>query len=217
MHDGQNLFDPNSAFGGNPWWAQNAVDAAAESGAFEEVIIVGPENTADRISEYTPTMDPQYGGGNGDAYLTMLVTELKPMVDSSLRTIPDREHTALIGSSLGGLISAYAGIHHADTYGLIGAMSPSSWWDNEVLANSLLPATPASPRPIRVYVDSGDAGTDNDDVTQTATVAQVYRTLGYTDGTTLQYLVQSGGMHNETYWSQRLPGALQFLIGPRTP
>ncbi len=218
MHDGQNLFDPSAAFGGNPWWVQNTVDAAAESGAFDELIVVGPENTADRIAEYTPTADPGNGGGNGDAYLTMLVTELKPMVDAQLRTLPDAAHTGILGSSLGGLISAYAGVKKADTFGRVGVMSPSSWWDNQVLATTLLPMTPASPRPLRVYLDSGDSGTDNDDVTDTAAVAQVYQTtLGYTEGVDFHYVVQPGGQHNETYWAQRLPGALVFLFGPRTP
>lgn len=215
MHDGQNLFDPSVAFGGNPWWVQNAVDAAAESRAFPEVIVVGPENTADRLAEYTPTVDPGVGsGGKGDAYLTMLVTELKPKVDSELRTLTDRTHTAVLGSSLGGLISSYAGVKHAETFGLIGAMSPSSWWDSEVLAKTFVPMTPQSPRPLRIYLDSGDSGASNDDVTNTAHLADAYRALGYSDGSTLKYLVQPGGQHNETYWAQRLPGALQFLLAP---
>jgi predicted alpha/beta superfamily hydrolase len=214
MHDGQNLFDPSLAFGGNPWWAQNAVDAAAESGAFAEAIIIGPENTADRIAEYTPTADPQYGGGKGMLYLRMLAEELKPKVDGELRTIPDREHTVILGSSLGGLISSYAGTVKADTFGLVGAMSPSTWWDNKVLLTKVA-MSPATPRPLRVYIDSGDSGTSNDDKDNTALLAQAYRTLGYSDGTTLKYVVQPGATHSEVYWSQRLPEALKFLVGPR--
>jgi predicted alpha/beta superfamily hydrolase len=209
MHDGQNLFDPSAAFGGNPWRVQDAVDAAAETGAFPEVIVVGPENAgAGRISEYTPTADPSYGGGNGDAYLSMLVTELKPKVDAELRTLSDREHTAVLGSSLGGLISAYAGVKQAGTFGLIGAMSPSSWWDGEVLAKTFVPMTPLSPRPLRVYVDVGDDG-----VTETTRLAAAYRDAGYPDGPTFEYFVQPGAKHNETAWRQRLPGAFEFLLG----
>jgi predicted alpha/beta superfamily hydrolase len=215
MHDGQNLFDPAVAFGGNPWWVQNAVDGAAESGAFAEVIVVGPEATADRIGEYTPTADPQYGGGKGLLYLRMLVEELKPKVDAELRTMPEREHTAILGSSLGGLISAYAGVVKSDTFGIVGAMSPSTWWNSTVLLTTLLPMTPASPRPLRVYVDSGDSGPSNDDKDNTAMLAGAYRSLGYADGTTLKYVVQAGGQHSEIYWSQRLPEALKFLVGPR--
>ena len=214
MHDGQNLFDPSVAFGGNPWFAQNAIDAAAENGAFREAIIVGPEATADRIGEYTPTADPGYGGGKGLLYLRMIVEELKPKVDAELRTLPGRENTVLMGSSLGGLISAYAGTVKAGTFGMVGSMSPSTWWDNKVLLG-LVAATPASPRPLRVYVDSGDSGTSNDDQVNTAQLAQAYRTLGYGEPTTLKYVVQAGATHSEIYWAQRLPRALEFLLGPR--
>jgi predicted alpha/beta superfamily hydrolase len=214
MHDGQNLFDPSVAFGGNPWFAQNAIDAAAENGAFREAIVVGPEATADRIGEYTPTADPGYGGGKGLLYLRMIVEELKPKVDAELRTLPEREHTVLIGSSLGGLSSAYAGTVKAGTFGMVGALSPSTWWDNKVLLG-MVAATPASPRPIRVYVDSGDSGASNDDQANTAQLAQSYRTLGYAESTTLKYVVQAGATHSEIYWAQRLPKALEFLLGPR--
>ncbi len=213
MHDGQNLFDPAAAFGGNTWKVADAMDAGADDGTIAEAIIVGPENTAARMDEYTPVADPTYMGGKGDSYLTMLVTELKPKIDADMRTLPDREHTAILGSSLGGLISAYAGVTHADTYGLVGVMSPSTWWDNNWLIGDVA-TTKATPRPVRVYVDSGDSGASNDDVTQTKTLADQYRTLGYKDGATFDYVVQAGGQHSEVYWAQRLPHAMAFLLGP---
>ena len=65
--------------------------------------------------------------------------------------------------------------------------------------------------PARVYVDSGDSGTSQDDKVNTALLADAYRARG----ATLKYLVQRGASHNETWWRQRLPGALAFLLGPR--
>ena len=65
--------------------------------------------------------------------ITQRLRELKPAVDRMLRTMPGREHTAILGSSLGGLISAYAGVKRPDTFGLVGAMSPSTWWDNRTI------------------------------------------------------------------------------------
>ncbi len=213
MHDGQNLFDPAAAFGGVTWGVAATLDAAAGDGRFREAIIVGPNNAgADRIAEYTPTADPTYGGGRGDLYLRMLVEELKPRVDAELRTRPGREDTVIIGSSLGGLISSYAGIGRANVFGCLGVMSPSTWWDNTVLL-TLLPQSP-SPRPVRVYVDSGDSGPELDDVTNTAALAAGYRALGYVDGVTLEYVVAQGATHTESAWAARLPGALAFLLGP---
>ena len=215
MHDGQNLFDPAASFSGVTWQANMAMDDGANDGSIAEAIIVGVENTANRIPEYTPVPDPTNDppGGDGEAYLQMLITELKPQIDSQMRTLPDRAHTFMMGSSLGGLITAYAGVTHADVFGLVGAMSPSTWWANNWLIGEVA-NTPASPRPIRVYVDSGDSGTSNDDVTLTAQVAAAYQALGYTSGSSLDYVVQSGGQHSETYWAERLPAALAFLLGP---
>jgi predicted alpha/beta superfamily hydrolase len=213
MHDGQNLFDPALAFGGNEWKVDETLDQAAEvTGAIREAIVIGPENAgAKRIYEYTPTTDPGYsGGGGGDQYLSMLVTELKPKIDGMLRTLPAREHTAILGSSLGGLISAYAGVKRPDVFGLMGAMSPSTWWNDEVIVDRVK-AMGAS-RPDRVYVDCGTPG---DGSAQTQHLMSAYLGLGYVDGSSYRSVMQAGAQHSETYWAQRLPGALAFLLGSR--
>ena len=72
-------------------------------------------------------------------------------------------------------------------------------------------------RPLRIYVDSGDAGDSRDGVADTAMLADVLRAAGYRDGVDLRYVVQPGATHNEVYWAQRLPGALGFLLGRRDP
>ena len=219
MHDGQNLFDPRYAFGGHTWKVAETLDAGIDAldptAHLPEVLVVGPENTADRIYEYTPTVgdDPDYTGGGGDKYLRFLIEELKPVIDRDLRTVPAAAATTLAGSSLGGLISAYAGARRADVFGRIGVVSPSTWWDSRYIIG----AVKASPqRPQRVYVDSGDSGAENDDVDNTRELAQTYRDLGYHDlgraDDTLLYVVQAGGQHNEDYWAARLPRALRFLL-----
>jgi predicted alpha/beta superfamily hydrolase len=218
MHDGQNLFDASTAFGGNEWKVDETLNAAAEDGTIREAIVIGIDNDSDRINELTPTYDASTGaGGKADLYLRMIVEELKPMVDAQLRTLPSRDQTAILGSSLGGLVSAYAGVKHADVFGIVGAMSPSTWWDNTMIIATVGTMPTQSSKPLLVYVDSGDSGTSNDDVTNTAALAQKFRDVGYVDGSTLKYLVQAGGQHNEIYWAQRLPGALAFLLGARNP
>ncbi|HVV86367.1 MAG TPA: alpha/beta hydrolase-fold protein [Kofleriaceae bacterium] len=235
MHDGQNLFDPATAFGGVEWQVDEAFDAAGETGrctngdacgndgdcggaglclTTREAIVIGIDNDLDRIWELTPTRDASEGdGGGADAYIMMIAGELKPMVDQMLRTQPDAADTAIVGSSLGGLVSAYAGVKKPATFGLVGAMSPSTWWDNRVIIGDVSATAGVTPRPLRVYVDSGDAGPSNDDVTNTTDLAAAYAALGYVEGTTLHHVVQPGGMHNELYWSQRFPGAMFFLLG----
>ncbi|MBI2389083.1 MAG: alpha/beta hydrolase [Deltaproteobacteria bacterium] len=216
MHDGQNLFDPSLAFGGNEWKVDETMDAAAEDGSIREAIVVGPENTSQRIYEYTPTSNASYSpSGGGDLYLKLLVDELKPKVDSELRTLTARESTVIIGSSLGGLISAYAGTKKAATFGLIGAMSPSTWWDGKAILGLVSASKDAASHPLKVYVDSGDSGSSSDDMANTKLLADAYRSIGYVDDVTLKYVVQKGATHSEVYWAQRLPGALSFLLGAR--
>jgi predicted alpha/beta superfamily hydrolase len=184
---------------------------------FPEAIVIGVANTGGaRIYEYTPTVDPTETSlgpaGGADLYIKMLTDELKPQIDGMLRTRPDVKSTAMAGSSLGGLVTAYAGTKRADVFGLLGVISPSTWWDNDVLLTEVA-ATPASPRPLMVYVDSG-AGTADDEA-DTDQLAAAYVTLGYQDGKDFRHVVQSGASHNEVYWAERLPGALQLLLGTR--
>jgi predicted alpha/beta superfamily hydrolase len=137
------------------------------------------------------------------------------MVDKDLRTIPARDQTAIMGSSLGGLVSAYAGVRRADVFGLVGAMSPSTWWDGKMILGEVT-STPTRPaKPLRVYVDSGNAGASSDDVTNTTELAARYRTVGYADKKDLLHVVKNGAEHKEVYWAARLPAALQFLLGAR--
>lgn len=215
MHDAQNLFSASVAFGGNEWKVDETMDAASEDGSIRETIVVGIENTAARMAELTPTVDATYGGGKADLYLAMIIDEIKPMIDKELRTVPVREQTAIMGSSLGGLVSAYAGVRRADVFGLVGAMSPSTWWDGTMLLGEVSSTTTRPKKPVRVYVDSGDSGASNDDVVNTTELAARYRKVGYTDQKDLFHVVQAGAIHNEIYWAQRLPAALHFLLGAR--
>ena len=212
LHDGQNLYDDRTAFGGVSWNIAGAMDQGARDGSIHQAIVVGVDATADRISEYTPVPDPIDGGGNAAAYLSFLLEELKPWVDARYRTLPGRDTTAIMGSSLGGLVSAYAGVQRPDVFGLVGVVSPSTWWSNEWIIGAVAGTRDAPVKPGKVYVDSGDAGPSNDDVGYTATLAQTYRDAGNID---VRYLVQKGGRHSEVYWRQRVPGALAFLLGGR--
>ena len=161
-------------------------------------------------------------GGGAAIYLQFVASELKPQMDLQYPTEPDRAHTAICGSSLGGLLSIYAGLVNPETFGLIGALSPSTWWDNEWVLAQVEQTVGASPLPLRVYLDSGNAGVfaqpdpwpaqaNFDDYTQTAQLAVAYQQTGVD----LDYLLQDGGQHSEVYWKQRVPGTLAFLFGPR--
>jgi predicted alpha/beta superfamily hydrolase len=183
---------------------------------FPEAIVIGIANDANRIYEYTQVVDPSEASlgaaGGADQYLKMIVDELKPTIDSMLRTRPDAASTAMAGSSLGGLVTAYAGVKRPDVFGRIAELSPSTWWASDAIVGTVS-AMPATSRPLVVYLDSGSGTAD--DESDTDQLAAAYVALGYVDGVTVRHVVQTGAQHGETYWAQRFPGAMQFVLGAR--
>jgi len=127
MHDGQNLFDNATSFSGE-WGVDEALDSMKNP-----VIIVGIDNGGTkRMLEYNPDDTKQFGKGEGKQYLEFIVKELKPYIDKNYRTLPDKQHTAIAGSSMGGLISFYAGIYYPETFGALGVFSPSFWINPQI-------------------------------------------------------------------------------------
>ncbi len=186
---------------------------------FPEAIVIGVANNGNRVLDYTPTVDPSEDDaglgpqGGADAYIAMLINELKPKIDAMLRTRPDVASTAMAGSSLGGLVTAYAGLKRPDVFGRLAELSPSTWWDADVIVGDVQGTLPAPNRPLVVYVDSGQG--DADDESDTDQLAAAYLALGYVNGTNFRHVVQSGAQHNETYWAERFPGAMQLVLGVR--
>jgi predicted alpha/beta superfamily hydrolase len=106
-------------------------------------------------------------------------------------------------------------VHHPEVFGLIGALSPSVWWDNKMLLGQVASIQGKELRALRVYVDSGDAGPSQDGQANTKLLAEQYKAVGYKEGVDLLYTVQKGATHSEVFWAQRFPTAAAFLLGPR--
>ncbi|MFM8534689.1 MAG: alpha/beta hydrolase, partial [Acidimicrobiia bacterium] len=157
MHDGQNLFDPDTAFQkGEYWQVGETASALIASGRIEPLIIVGIYNTGEsRLDEYTPTGDQKLGGGHADDYGRMIIEELKPLIDHTYRTQPDAQHTGIGGSSLGGLVSLHLGFCHPSVFTRIAALSPSVWWDHKAILKTIRQAR-SKPK-LRLWVDMGTA------------------------------------------------------------
>jgi predicted alpha/beta superfamily hydrolase len=207
--------------GGTPTTCNGDADCSSgQCWTFPEAIVIGVANEgATRVYEYTPTVDPSEADaglgpqGGADLYIQMLVDELKPQIDGMLRTRPDVASTAMCGSSLGGLVTAYAGLKRPDIYGQVAELSPSTWWDNDVIVTDVQGTLPAPMRPSIVYVDSGEGTVD--DEADTDMLAAAYLALGYVSNVNFRHVIQPGAQHNETYWAERFPGAMQLVLGPR--
>ncbi|MEM7574808.1 MAG: alpha/beta hydrolase-fold protein [Bacteroidota bacterium] len=129
MHDGQNVFDAETSFVGE-WEVDETLNELHANGDPGAIVVAIDNGGALRTAEYTPWSHPTYGGGQGAAYINFIVNELKPYIDDNYRTLSDRNSTAIMGSSLGGLISTYAGIEHQEIFSKVGAFSPAYWINN---------------------------------------------------------------------------------------
>jgi isoamylase len=207
MHDGQNLSDPFTAFGGVTWHLEGALEHLAARGL--ETIVVGLHNAgAQRIAEYTPFVDAKHGGGRGERYVRFLANVVKPKIDARYRTRTDRDSTAIFGSSLGGLISLYAFFLRPSPFGRAAAMSPSIWFGGRRILDVVEHARHVRGR---LYLDVGTeegAGTLRD----ARALAQMLRQNGYRSKAVFRYVEASRHRHNEHDWGLRLPGALEFLL-----
>ncbi len=128
--DGQNLFDPQQAFGGQHW---EIPETMALMPAELHTIVVGIDNgEAHRLNEYAPFLRGQQGG-EGDDFVRDIIESIKPFVDQHYRTQPDPEMTGIAGSSMGGLLALYAGLQYGQVFGRVGVLSPALWFNPLVL------------------------------------------------------------------------------------
>lgn len=208
MHDGQNLFDAATSAFGTEWRVDETMNAAIPAGQMDEVIVVGVYNIgANRIWEYTPCCDASYGGGGADVYERFLIDTVKPWVDQTYRTLTNKDNTAIMGSSLGGLVSCYIARRNPTVFSKAGCMSSSFWWNNEAFTVQVEQATVKVP--VKFYID---AGTVNDGLTQTQRMNTALRADGYVQGTDLNFVTAQGASHNEASWAARVGTPLSWLF-----
>lgn len=244
MHDGQNLFDPATAPFGE-WGVDEVLSDMIQRGEVPPTIVVGVWNTAKRTREYAPSdlvarlpaaaaaraRARAEGPLESDGYLRFLVEELKPLIDARYRTRPGREATAVMGSSMGGLISLYAGVTYPDVFGRVGCLSTHwplllgdraellepTWFEAVTRAmtdflDHALP--PAGPRASRWYFDWGTIGLDEAYAPYQAVADAAFARKGYVQGRDVLTRGFPGAAHNEPSWRARLPIPMKFLLAP---
>jgi pimeloyl-ACP methyl ester carboxylesterase len=243
MHDGQNLFDKGTAGYGMEWEVDEHLDKLIRDKKVRPTIVIGIWNTPKRLQEYVPSkafnglpaayqkkVRALYGGDPlSDGYLKFLVRELKPMIDKRFNVKTDRANTAIMGSSMGALISLYAIDEYPNVVGAAGMMSthwplvinpdntPVSDEDYEVVSSAferyLAPALP-SPATHKLYFDHGSETLDAVYARYQQRVDAVVARRGYKEG--VNWLTRSfpGQKHNEISWASRVDVPLQFLLPP---
>ena len=227
MHDGQNLFDPASSYGGVDWGIDETMTRLIAGERVRAAIVVGIWNTPARFDEYMPekaVAGPMVATGvdafppvaagdlHADAYLRFLIEELKPFIDDHYRTLPGRDDTFVMGSSMGGLISLYAVAEYPRVYGGAGSVS-THWPAGDGATVDWFAAHLPDPRTHRLYFDHGTATLDAIYAPYQSRMDAALRKAGYEEGRNWITRRFEGAAHDERAWRARAEVPLQFLLG----
>ena len=204
MHDGQNVFNPATSFTGFDWRADEITDSLIRAEAIQEIIIVGIANTPDRLKEYGDTP-------LGRKYAKFVVERVKPYVDSHYRTKASRENTAVMGSSMGGLISMMFLLWYPSVFSQAACLSSSVGFgigekelEEHFIENQLS-------KNLRLYLDVG--GLEKSLIPGNEALAAFLQKNGFQAGKNFEFIVAKGAVHNEQAWAQRLWRPLVFMFG----
>ena len=201
MHDGQNIMDPRTAYIGVDWRVDEWAEKLIAENKTEPFIVVGIYNTPDRLEEYSDSP-------KGTAYRRFIIEELKPFIDSKYRTLPDRENTAIMGSSMGGLCSLLTIWKEHEIFSKAACLSSSFYYGNDNIFNVI--KNTDHPLPLKVYIDSGEDGKQD--------AQKMFRLLserGNIIGDDFDYFYDIGAQHTESAWAARLERPLRFLFPPK--
>jgi predicted alpha/beta superfamily hydrolase len=216
MHDGQNLINPEDAFGGVVWNVDETAQSLILAGAIQPLIIVGIYNAGKhRVDEYTPVKSEagrmRGHGGRADQYGRMIIEELKPFIDREYLTRPEREFTGLGGSSLGGLVSLYLGFKRPDVFSRLAVMSPSVWWANNQIIREA--AKIGERIPLRIWLDIGKREGSRIKH-QVRALKEILLANGWKNNLDFAYFEFPEARHEETAWAARFGEVLKFLYPP---
>lgn len=206
MHDGQNLFDTATSFAGEWGVDENLNQLSKKSGL--DIIVVGIDNGQEhRNTELIPWENERIGMPEGKTYMDFVVKVVKPYIDQNYRTKPERENTAVMGSSLGGLISHYAIYAYPEVFSMAGIFSPSYWVSDEVYAFTENNPVPGASR--LYLLVGGKEGT-----TMTEPLKKMHRLIidrGH-PAENITAKINPQGEHNEKFWNIEFQEAVKWLF-----
>ena len=206
LQDGQNLFDDYAPYGS--WGVDKRLAMLSDVGMGDIIIISIDHAESDRMGEFTPSFRTKLGRGDGKKYVRFLADTLKPYIDDHFRTLEGPQHTGIGGSSLGGLISIYAGMMYPEVYDKLMIFSPSLW------------VTPDIPFQLvdltnefngRIYLYGGAA----ESATMVPNLERFKQQLSEQQGaSTVEFRLEIDplGQHNEARWGQEFPQAIEWLF-----
>jgi predicted alpha/beta superfamily hydrolase len=215
LQDAQNLFNPRSPFGN--WAIDKKLAVLAERGMGDIIVIAVDHGGSERVNEFLPPLAKQNGGESprsigkpdGRKYVKFLATSLKAHIDATFRTLPERIHTGIGGSSMGGLISIYAGLMYPSVFGRLMVFSPSLWAMQNVQFDTI---DFYQPQPTKIYAYAGEKEGSNM-VPNVQRFHQSIQNRGYdSSGVNIKVTIDPQGLHTEKRWGEEFPKAMEWLF-----
>jgi enterochelin esterase-like enzyme len=216
LNDGQNLFEPATAFAGVDWHIGQTLGRLIRESVVAPMIAVGIDNaTVERIREFIPykSLHPPVPKPLGKNYPDFLLREVMPLIERTYRIAHGVKNTGLGGSSLGALISLYTVIVQPGVFGRLLLESPSLFVANrQVLKASRTSAT----WPQRIFLgvgtrETGQPARDQGIVDDVRSLARTLHLAGLREKR-LRVAIQEGAGHSEGAWAGRFPEAAAFLF-----
>jgi len=204
MHDGQNIFDPETSSFGVDWQIDETADSLIRNNIIAPLIIVGIYNTQDRNLDYSP-------GKKGNAYMNFIVNKLKPLVDSTFRTKPGRKYSAIGGSSMGGLISFMLVWKYNSIFSKAICMSPALKIDMFDYVKEI--EKDSTKKNIILYIDNGGIGLEERLQPGINDMLKVLLKKGFKYNKNLFWIKSSNARHNEAAWAKRMALPLKLFYG----
>lgn len=226
MHDGQNLFDPTTATAGETWDVAETLEKLIQGDEVRPTLIVGIFNHLNRFEEYWPERPLTHPNAHhlkqkfkenlnvpvrSDNYLRFLVKELKPFIDQTYRTKPEREETFIMGSSMGGLISLYAICEYPEVFAGAGCLS-THWPAVEGIILPYLAQQMPNPGQHKIYFDYGTETLDALYEPLQQPVDALLAQKGFQQDIDWMTRRFEGAEHNEPAWRARVHIPLTFLL-----
>ena len=216
INDGENVFDDkfqNDMFGG--WHIHETCDNLIENGMIFPPIIVAIPSVGNRIAEYSPDYSDQKEGleGYGPHYIDYITKQVIPFINSNFRTYTEPENTAIVGSSLGGLLSFWAAMNNHEIFGNVGCLSPSFWFRSIDNFDSVDLIRKKGKLNLKIYLDHGDQGIVKDHIFETRQVRNYLINGKWKLYKDLYYFHSRGDAHNEISWRKRFWRVLVFFFG----
>ena len=204
-HDGQNLFDDSTSYVGE-WGLDESLNKIDLETGFK-AIVVGIDNGQEkRMNELSPWENERFGQAEGEEYMEFIVNQVKPYIDSTYRTLANRENTAIMGSSMGGLISHYGIYKYPQVFSKAIIFSPSYWYAEDVWN-----FTTANPLPddARIWLEIGLK--EGNSVADTEKMYEVILKTGHSVENIVKQ-IDPKGEHNEPSWRRQFVPAIKWLF-----